>query len=48
MRAKNEVGNSSWSCFSDALPYLPQSKDIEHLLVRFNEAFFLNVTVMVR
>ena len=48
MRAKNEVGNSSWSCFSDALPYLPQSKDIEHLLVRVNEAFFLNVTVMVR
>ena len=48
MRAKNEVENSSWTCFSDALPYLPQSEDIEHFLVRVNEAFTLNVTVVVR
>ena len=48
MRAENEVGNSSWSCINSALPYLPQSEDIEHLLVRVNEAFSLNVTVLVR
>ena len=46
--AKNEVENSSWSCNNSALPYLPQSEDIEHFLVRDSEGFFLNVTVMVR
>ena len=46
--AKNEVGNSSWSCNNSALPYLPQSEDIEHFLVRDSEGFFLNVTVLVR
>ena len=48
IRAENVVGNSSWSCFSDTLPYLPQSEDIEHFLVQVNEAFSLNVTVLVR
>ena len=46
--AKNDVGNSSWSCKNTALPYLPQSEDIQHFLVRVNEAFSLNVTVLVR
>ena len=48
MRAENEVGNSSWFCFNDALPYIPQSEDIEHFLVRVSETFSLNVTVLVR
>ena len=47
MRARNKVGNSSWSCFSDAFPYLPQSEDIEYFLVRVNEVFYLNVAVLV-
>ena len=47
MRAENEVGNSSWSCFSDVLPYLPQSEEIEYSIVQVNEAFTLNVRVMV-
>ena len=42
------VGNSSRSCNNSALPYLPQSEDIEHVLARDNEAFSLNVTVLVR
>ena len=48
MRAENEVGISSWSCFSDALPYLPQSEDIEYSIVQVNKSFTLNVTVTVR
>ena len=48
IRAENVVGNSSWSCFSDALPNIPQSVDIEHSLVKANEAFSLHLTVMVR
>ena len=48
LRAENEVGNSSWSCNNSALPYLPQREDIEYSLVQVNEAFSLNVTVMVR
>ena len=48
IRAENVVGNSSWSCNDSGLPYLPQSEDIEHFLVRVNEAFSLNVTVLVR
>ena len=46
--AKNEVGSSSWSCNESALPYLPQSDDIEYFLVQVNETFSLNVTIMVR
>ena len=42
------VGNSSWSCSDNMLPYLPQREDIEYSLVQVNEAFSLNVTVMVR
>ena len=48
IRAENDVGNSSWSCTNSALPYIPQSEDIKILLVRVNEAFSLNVTVLVR
>ena len=48
IRAENDVGNSSWSCNKSALPYLPQSKNIERSLVQVNETFSLNVTVMVR
>ena len=48
IRAENDVGNSSWSCNKSALPYIPQSEDIKLFLVRFNEAFSLNVTVLVR
>ena len=48
IRAENDVGNSSWSCNYSALPYIPQSEDIKLFLVRVNEAFSLNVTVLVR
>ena len=48
IRAKNDLGNRSWSCNNSALPYIPQSEDIKLLLVRVNEAFSLNVTVLVR
>ena len=48
IRAENDVGNSSWSCNNSALSYIPQSEDIKLLLVRVNEAFSLNVTVLVR
>ena len=48
IRAENELGSSSWFCNNDALPYSLQSEDIEHFLVQVNEAFSLNVTVMVR
>ena len=48
IRANNDVGNSSWSCNNSVLPYIPQSEDIKLLLVRVNEAFSLNVTVLVR
>ena len=48
IRAENDVGSSSLSCNINALPYLPQSDDIEHFLVQVNETFSLNVTVMVR
>ena len=48
IRAENDVGNSSWSCNKNALPYLPQSEDIEYFLVHVNITFSLNVTVMVR
>ena len=48
IRAENEVGNSSWSCNNNALPYLPPSDDIEYSLLQVNEAFSLNVTVVVR
>ena len=48
IRAENDVGNSSWSCNNGALPYTPQSEDIKLFLIRFNEAFSLNVTVLVR
>ena len=47
-RAENEVGSSSWSCNNGALPFLLQSEDITLFLVRVNEAFSLNVTVLVR
>ena len=46
--AENEVGNSSQSCNSSALPFLPQREDIEYSLVQVNEAFSLNVTINVR
>ena len=48
IRAENVVGNSSWSCINNMLPYLPQREDIEYSLVQVNEAFSLNVTVAVR
>ena len=48
IRAENEVGNSSWSCINNMLPYLPQREDIEYSLVQVNEVFSLNVTVVVR
>ena len=48
IRAENDVGNSSWSCIESALPFLPQSEDIEYFLVQVNETFSLNVTVMVK
>ena len=48
IRAENVVGNSSQFCINSALPYIPQSEDIKLLLVRVNEAFSLNVTVLVR
>ena len=48
IRAENDVGNSSWSCNNSALPYIPQSEDIKLFLVRVNEDFSLNVTVLVR
>ena len=48
IRAENVVGNSSWSCINNMLPYLPQREDIEYSLVQVNEAFTLNVTVVVR
>ena len=48
IRAENDVGNSSWSCTNSALPYIPQIEDIKLLLVRVNETFSLNVTVLVR
>ena len=48
IRAENDVGNSSWSCNNNALPYLPQSEDIEHFLVQVNKTFSLSVIVMVR
>ena len=48
IRAENVVGSSSWSCNNSALPFLPQSEDIEHILVPVNETFSLNVTVEVR
>ena len=48
IRAENDVGNSSWFCNNNTLPYLPQSEDIEHFLVQVNKTFSLNVTVMVR
>ena len=41
------VEKSSWSCNNSALHYLPQREDIEHFLVGPDEAFTLNVTVMV-
>ena len=48
IRAENDVGNSSWSCIESALPYLPQSKNIEHFLVQVNGTFSFNVTIVVR
>ena len=48
IRAENEVGNSSCSWINNTLPYLPQREDIEYYLDQVNEAFSLNVTVMVR
>ena len=48
IRAENVVGNSSWSFINNILPYLPQRQDIEYSLVQVNEAFSLNVTVVVR
>ena len=48
IRAENEVGNSSWSCNNSVLPYIPQSEDIEHFLIRVSEDFSLNVTILVR
>ena len=48
VRAENEVGNSSLSCSNNTLPYLPQREDIDYSLVQVNEAFSLNVSVMVR
>ena len=48
IRAENVVGSSSWSCINNILPYLPQTEDTEYSLVQVNEAFTLNVTVMVR
>ena len=48
IRAENEMGNSSWSCINNMLPYLPQREDIEYFLVQVNEVFSLNVTVVVR
>ena len=47
VRAKNAVGNSFWSCNESALPYLPQSEDIDFFLVQDTETYSLNVTVMV-
>ena len=46
--AENVVGNSSKSCYSDVLPYLPKNEGIQHSLVQANEVFSLHVTVMVR
>ena len=48
IKAENDVGNSSWSCNNSALPYIPQSEHIKLFLVRVNQAFSLNVTVLVR
>ena len=48
IRAENEVGNSSWSCISNTLPFLPQREDIEYSLDMINKTFTLQVTVQVR
>ena len=49
IRAENVIGNSSWSCVNNALPYLPQREgDIEYSLVQVNEVLSLNVTAVVR
>ena len=48
IKAENEVGNSSLSCSNNTLPNLPQREDIDYSLVQVNEAFSLNVSVMVR
>ena len=48
IRAENEVGNSSWSCINDTLPYLPTNETIEYFLVPDNGGFTLNVIAMVR
>ena len=45
---ENVVGNSSLFCIDNTLPYLPQREDLDYSLVQVNEAFSLNVTVMVR
>ena len=47
VRAENVVGNSSWSCNENALPYHCQSENIEFFLVQVTETFSLDVTVMV-
>ena len=35
-------------CINNMLPYLPQREGIEYFLFQDNEAFSLNVTVVVR
>ena len=49
IRAKTAVGNNSWSCVDNDLPYLHQREvDIEYSLDQVNEALSLNVTAVVR
>ena len=48
IRAENVVGNSSWSCFNDTLPYLPRTENVEYSIVSHNESIHLNVRIMVR
>ena len=47
IRAENVVGNSSWSCINNTLPFLPRMEEIEYVLVLVDEKFSLKVTLKV-
>ena len=48
IRAENVVGNSSWSCYKDTLPYLPYTENVEYSILPHIESFHLNVRITVR
>ena len=48
IKAENVVGNSSWSCVNNTLPFLPSVENIHYALSRFNDYFTLTVTILVR